>query len=104
MKQTKKMKELFSKMLGIKKMERGKLCKMGARPHYNHQTWQDGRNVVKYVPARERVFLQEAIAGYQEFMHLVEEYTEEVVTQTRKEREKLFKASETEGRKRHKGK
>ena len=71
-------------------MERGKLCRMGQRPHYNHQTWQDGRNVVRYVPAKEMKSLQEAIAGYNQFMKLAEEYADEVIKQTRRERLKAF--------------
>jgi hypothetical protein len=51
-------------------MERGKLCPMGAGAYYNHQTWENGRNRVRYVP-RERVAdLQKAIAGYQQYLKL----------------------------------
>ena len=61
MKPTKKMQTLLEQMAQIERMERGKLCAMGERPHYNHQTWQDGRNVVRYVPAREAKFVTDAI-------------------------------------------
>jgi hypothetical protein len=90
MKQTKKMKRLLEGMARIARMERGKLCRMGVRPHYNHQTWQDGHNVVRYVPADEAGFLQEAIDGYTLFMKLAEQYADEAIKQTRREREKLF--------------
>ena len=90
MKQTKKMKQLLERMAGIAQMERGKLCRMGSRPHYNHQTWQDGRNAVRYVPANETAFLREAIDGYQHFMKLAEQYADEVIKQTRRERETQF--------------
>ena len=63
---------------------------MGGRPHYNHQTWQEGKNVVRYVPAREKDFLQDAIDGYQAFMKLAEQYADEVIRQIRREREKAF--------------
>ena len=86
MKNTRKMKSLLERMAKVDQMERGKLCQMGARPHYNHQTWQDGRNVVRYVPANERKSLQKAIAGYNLFMKLAEQYADEVIKQTRKER------------------
>lgn len=66
-------------------MERGKLCRMGGRPHYNHQTWRDGRNVVRYVPASQADFLREAIDGYQQFIKLAEQYADEVIKQTRRE-------------------
>ena len=72
-------------------MERGKLCQMGNRPHYNHQTWQDGRNVVRYVAREQASFVQEAIDGYAMFTALAEKYVDEVIRQTRQEQEKLFK-------------
>lgn len=71
-------------------MERGKLCQMGRRPHYNHQTWQDGRNVVRYVPRAQVSFVQESIDGYALFMKFAEQYVDEVVRQTRREQEKRF--------------
>lgn len=66
-------------------MERGKICKMKGRPHYNHQTWQDGKNVVRYVPTEHLDELQEAIDGYRLFMELAEEYAQKVILQTREE-------------------
>jgi len=90
MKHTKKMKRLLERMAQIERMERGKLCPMGARPHYNHQSWENGKNVVRYVPAKEKQSLQKAIEGYQTFMKLAEQYADEVVRQTRREREKAF--------------
>jgi hypothetical protein len=90
MNQTKKMKQLLERMAQVTRMERGKLCRMGGRPHYNHQTWREGRNVVRYVPTEETDFLQEAINGYQQFLKLAEQYADEVIKQTRREREKLF--------------
>jgi hypothetical protein len=90
MKTTKKMERLLGRMARIKRMERGKLCPMGGGSHYNHQTWQEGRNVVRYVPAKEAALLQEGIDGYHQFMTLVEQYADEVIKQTRREREALF--------------
>jgi hypothetical protein len=91
MNHTQKMKRLLERIAEIEEMERGKLCQMGDRPHYNHQTWENGKNVVRYVPAREREFLQNAIDGYQTFLRLAEEYADEVIRQTRRKREKMFK-------------
>ena len=90
MKHTKKMQRLLERMADIERMERGKLCRMGGESHYNHQTWQNGRNVVRYVPAREKEFLHEAIEGYKAFMKLAEQYADEVIVQTRRERAKAF--------------
>ena len=88
MKHTKKMTRLLERMAAIERMERGKLCRMGGRPHYNHQTWQDGKNVVRYVPKDQVEDLEKDIAGYQLFMKLVEQYANEVIRVTRRERER----------------
>lgn len=89
------MQQLLKKMAKIERMERGKLCQMGQRPHYNHQTWQDGRNVVRYVPRKQGAFVQEAIENYALFMKLAEQYVDEIVRRTRREQEKLFKKKKT---------
>jgi len=88
MKHTKKMQRLLERMAAIERMERGKVCQMGGRPHYNHQTWQDGKNVVRYVPADEVGQLKKDIAGYQRYTRLAEQYADEVIRQTRRERKK----------------
>jgi hypothetical protein len=88
MKITKKMQPLLERMAGIERMERGKLCQMGGRPHYNHQTWREGRNEVRYVPKDEVVELKKDIAGYQLFSRLAEQYADEVIRATRAERQK----------------
>ena len=88
MKHTKKMQRLLERMEGIERMERGKLCQMGGRPHYNHQTWRDGRNEVRYVPKDEVAELKKDIVGYQLFAKLAEEYADEVIRASRRGREK----------------
>ena len=95
MKITKKMQRLLERMAGIERMERGKLCQMSGRPHYNHQTWQDGRNVVRYVPKGEVTEFQKDIAGYQLFTQLAEQYADEVIRQTRRERKKKKRSEKT---------
>jgi hypothetical protein len=81
------MKRLLGRIAEIERMERGKLCPMTGRPHYNHQTWRNGRNEVRYVPANEVKALQKAIEGYQLFINLAEQYADEVIRLTRRERE-----------------
>jgi hypothetical protein len=88
MEPTPKMKRLLERMATIEHMERGKLCRMTGRPHYNHQTWRNGRNEVRYVPADEAQALQQAIEGYRLFMALAEQYADEVIRLTRRERKK----------------
>lgn len=77
------MRGLLERMARIERMERGKVCKMAGRAHYNHQTWQSGRNVVRYVPVVKLASLQEAIEGYKLFRKLAEEYADEVIRRTR---------------------
>lgn len=82
------MKRLLERMAEIERMERGKLCQMGGRPHYNHQAWRGGKNVVRYVPKVEVAELEKDIAGYQLFTKLAEQYADEVIRVSRREREK----------------
>lgn len=82
------MKRLLERITGIERMERGKICPMTGRSHYNHQTWQDGRNVVRYVRAEDVAALQKDIDGYNLFKKLTEEYADEIIRRTREERVK----------------
>ena len=76
-------KALLRQIALIQRMERGKLCRMGPGSYYNHQTWEKGRNVVRYV-ARERVAdVQKAIAGYQQYLKLTQAYADEIIRRTR---------------------
>ena len=95
MKHTKKIKRLLERMVAIERMERGKLCQMGGRSHYNHQTWRDGRNEVRYVPKGEVAELKKDIAGYQLFTKLAEQYADEVIRATRRERESKKRREKT---------
>lgn len=95
MKPTRKRKRLLERMADIERMERGTLCQMGGRPHYNHQTWRDGRNQVRYVPKDEVAELKKDIVGYQLFTKLAEQYADEVIRQTRRERERKKRRGKT---------
>jgi hypothetical protein len=99
MKKTKKMQQLLEQMARIERMERGTLSRMGARPYHNHQTWEKGRNVARYVPAQEVEFLKEAIQGYNLFTQLAQRYADQVIKQTRKERQKCFPRPPRRGKK-----
>lgn len=85
MKATQKAIKLLEEMGKIERMERGKLCKMTDREHFNHQTWQNGRNHVRYVPREELEDLQEAIDGYARFTELAQRYADEIIRLTRRE-------------------
>jgi hypothetical protein len=82
------MQRLLERMAAIERMERGKLCRMSGRPHYNHQTWRNGRNHVRYVPQDEAPELQKDIAGYRRFIELAEQYADQVIRRTRQQRQR----------------
>jgi hypothetical protein len=90
MKTTAKARRLLAQLAQIQEMERGKVCRMKDRDHYNHQTWQDGRNVVRYVHRDDVPALKRAIDGYNHFMRLVQNYADEIVRLSRQEREKTM--------------
>ena len=88
MKHSKKAKQIMEKMSQIEGMERGKICRMTGRKHCNHQTWESGKNVVKYVREEELPELKEAIDGYAEFTKLAKQYADEMIRLSRIERKK----------------
>ena len=77
---------LLRQMGQIQSMERGKVCQLRQGPngpYHNHQTWENGKNVSRYVPTDQVAPLQAAIAGYQEFERLAQEYVGLMVQKTR---------------------
>jgi len=79
---------LLQQIAQIQHMERGKLCILRegpAGPYYNHQTWENGKNVSRYVPRDQVPAFQEAIAGYEKFEKLTGEYSQIIIQQTRAE-------------------
>ena len=69
-------------------MDRGTLCriiKKSGKIYYNHQTWLNGHNVVKYVPEQKVETLKTAIDGYRRFIKLIESYADLIIKKTRKE-------------------
>lgn len=83
MKSTQKAVTLLEQMARIARMERGKVCQMKGREHFNHQTWRNGCNIVRYVPLNEVSDLQAAIAGYNRFNALAQQYADEIIRLTR---------------------
>ena len=70
----------------ISPLERGKLCVMREGPngpYYSHQTWDDGKNVTRYVPRDQVPALQQALDGYQRFQSLVTQYVQLMEEQSR---------------------
>jgi hypothetical protein len=74
----------------IQHMERGTLnvIRQGpAGPYYNHQCYEEGKNVSRYVPSEQVSQIKEAIEGYHRFQELVQQYAQLVVEKTRVQRE-----------------
>ena len=91
-----KLHRLLAQMARITDMERGKVCRMKGRDHYNHQTWEGGRNVVRYVHRDDVPTLQRAIDGYNRFMILVEKYADEIIRRSRRDRKRNSKKWKSE--------
>jgi hypothetical protein len=78
----------------IQRMERGTLSVIRQGPdgpYYNHQCYEAGRNVSRYVPSAQVGQIKEDIEGYHRFQELVQQYAQLVVEKTRAEREAGFK-------------
>jgi hypothetical protein len=85
---------LLQQLAQIQHMERGKLCILRHGPdgpYYNHQFWENGKNVSRYVPRDQLPALQEAIAGYEQFRQLTEQYAQALIQKTRAELATGFK-------------
>ena len=85
---------LWQQIAQIPHLERGKLCiiRQGPKgPYYNHQTWENGNNISRYVPRDQVSALREALAGYGQFQNLLEQYVQLRVQKSRAERAAGFK-------------
>jgi hypothetical protein len=56
-------------------------------PYYNHQCYEKGRNVSRYVPSQQVPELKESIANFRRFEQLMEQYVEIMVQKTRVQRQ-----------------
>jgi predicted metal-dependent hydrolase len=77
---------ILQQIANIQTMERGKLSviKEGATgPFYKLQARENGKNLTRYIPREQVPAVQAAIAGYQRFESLTEEYAHQVITHTR---------------------
>lgn len=74
----------------IQRMDRGSVSvfRQGPDgPYFNHQSYENGRNVSRYVPREQVPELKEAIAGYHRFEQLTAQYARIMIDQTRAERQ-----------------
>jgi hypothetical protein len=81
---------ILQQIAQIQRMDRGtvSIIRQGPQgPYYNHQCYEEGRNVSRYVPAQQLSELQAAIEDFRRFQQLVEQYVHLVVERTRAERQ-----------------
>ncbi len=81
---------LLHALAQIQSLDRGTLSilRQGPNgPYYNHQCYENGRNVSRYVPAEQVEELQAALANYQQFQQLVQQYVTLLVERTRAQRQ-----------------
>jgi len=71
-------------------MERGKLSNYSfkerpghAGPYHKLQHWQGGKNHTRYVSIQELPAVQAALAGYEQYQQLTEQYADLVIKETR---------------------
>jgi hypothetical protein len=77
---------LLEQILQIRHMEHGSLSviRQGPNgPYYNLNSWENGTNQCRYISQDKIPEVQQAIAGYQKFQQLTEQYAQGVVEQTR---------------------
>ena len=80
---------ILQQIAQIQRMDQGTVSVIRQGPHgpyYNHQCYQNGKNLSRYVPAQQVPELEEAIEGYRRFQELVKQYVQLQVEKTRSER------------------
>ena len=84
---------LLQEIAQIQRLDRGTLSvlRQGPQgpqgPYYNHQCYEQGRNVSRYVPSEQVAALKEAINGHRRVQELMAQYVQLMVDKTRAERE-----------------
>ena len=79
---------LIEEILQIQRMEHGSLSiiRRGPNgPYYNLNSWENGKNCCRYLPPDKVPAVQQAIAGYQQYQQLTEQYAQQIIEQTRAE-------------------
>ena len=81
---------LLQEIAQIRHLDRGtvSVLRQGPQgPYYNHQCYEQGRNVSRYVPPEQVPDLKAAIDGYHRVQELMAQYVQLLVEKTRAERE-----------------
>lgn len=78
----------------IQQLERGtvSIIRQGPQgPYHNHQCYENGRNVSRYVPPEQVAEVKAAIDGYHQVREMMAQYVQLMVDKTRAERAAGFK-------------
>jgi hypothetical protein len=93
--------QILQQIAAIPVMERGTLSPYFFRersgrkgPYHKLQSWQNGKNHTRYVPADELAGVQAALAGYAQYQELTRQYAELVIAETRQNIAALKKTAE----------
>ena len=81
--------DLLRDIAQIQRLDRGTLSviRQGPEgPYYNHQCYENGRNVSRYVPAGQVADLKAALEGHRQVQSLMSQYLQLMVEKTRTER------------------
>lgn len=73
-------------ILQIQRMEHGSLSiiRQGPNgPYYSLNSWENGKNCCRYLSQDKVPEVQQAIAGYQQYQQLTEQYAQQIIEQTR---------------------
>lgn len=79
---------LIEQILQIPHMEHGSISvfRQGPNgPYFNLNSWEDGRNRCRYLPPDKVPAVRQAIAGYQQYQQLTQQFAQQVIEQTRAE-------------------
>ena len=74
----------------LRRLDRGSVCVIRHGPdgpYYNHQCYENGKNVSRYVPGDQVADLKEAIESHRRLQELVEQYVQLMVEKTRADRQ-----------------
>lgn len=79
---------LIEQILQIQHMEHGSISVVRTGPNgpfYNLNSWENGKNCCRYLPQDKVPKVQQAIAGYQKYQELTEQYAQQIIDKTRAE-------------------
>src|SRR5512143_304203 len=77
---------LLEQILQIQHMEHGSLSIMRQGPngpYYSLNSWENGKNCCRYLPQEKVSEVRQAIAGYQQYQQLTQQYAQQIIDQTR---------------------